>query len=246
MQAQELFGGQPAAKASSLHAARPVRATRRCTTLPPMPPVDHANRGLLLVISGPSGVGKTTITHEVERRLGGVFSVSVTTRPSSAADVEGRDYFFINEDEFARRRDAGELLEFATVFGKYSYGTPKAPVLEHLRNGRLVILEIDVQGALQIKRAMPEAYMIFVLPPSDEELLTRLRRRGRENDERIDGGSRKRSGRSPPRKAAARTMRSSSTTTFSARLTRRAASCRNAGWVWLEPENLHKRGGAGG
>jgi guanylate kinase len=150
-----------------------------------MPLVDRSNSGLLLVISGPSGVGKTTITHEVERRLGGVFSVSVTTRPRSAADVEGRDYSFIDEVEFARRRDAGELLEWATVFGKYSYGTPRGPVMQHLRDGRLVILEIDVQGALQVKRTMPGAFMIFVLPPGDDELLARLRRRGREDESAI-------------------------------------------------------------
>ncbi len=137
------------------------------------------------MISGPSGVGKTTITHEVERRLGGVFSVSVTTRPKTAADIEGRDYYFISEPEFARRRDAGELLEHATVFGRYSYGTPREPVTEHLAAGRLVILEIDVQGALQVKSKMPDAFMVFVLPPSDEELLRRLRARGRDSEEAI-------------------------------------------------------------
>lgn len=144
------------------------------------------NRGLLLVISGPSGVGKTTITHEVERRLGGMFSVSVTTRPKTAADIEGRDYFFVSEAEFARRRDDGELLEWATVFGRYSYGTPRKAVAEQLDAGRLVILEIDVQGALQVKSKMPDAYMIFVLPPSDEELLRRLRARGRDSEEAIE------------------------------------------------------------
>ncbi len=143
------------------------------------------NAGLLLVISGPSGVGKTTITHEVERRLGGVFSVSVTTRPKTAADVEGRDYYFISNEEFARRRDAGDLLEWATVFGRYSYGTPRGPVLEQLAQGRLMILEIDVQGALQIKQKLKDAFMLFVLPPSDEELLRRLRARGRDSDEAI-------------------------------------------------------------
>lgn len=144
-----------------------------------------SNAGLLLVISGPSGVGKTTITHEVERRLGGVFSVSVTTRPRSSADIEGRDYFFISDQEFARRRDAGELLEWATVFGKHSYGTPSAPVFEHLQRGRLVILEIDVQGAMQVKRAVPDALMVFVLPPDDQTLLERLRRRQREDEQAI-------------------------------------------------------------
>ena len=105
------------------------------------------------MISGPSGVGKTTITHEVERRLGGVFSVSVTTRPKTPADVEGRDYYFLSEPEFDARRDQGDLLEWAEVFGKYKYGTLRQPVEEHLAAGRLMILEIDVQGALQIKRS---------------------------------------------------------------------------------------------
>lgn len=142
-----------------------------------------ANRGLLLVISGPSGVGKTTITHEVERIMGGVFSVSVTTRPRTPADVEGRDYYFIDDATFDRMRDSGELLEWAEVFGKHRYGTPRQAVEDHLRAGRLVILEIDVQGGLQIKAKCPEAYMIFVLPPSDEELLRRLRKRGRDDED---------------------------------------------------------------
>jgi guanylate kinase len=156
------------------------------TARAPANPIRAAGHsGLLLVISGPSGVGKTTITHEVERRLGGVFSVSVTTRPRTPADVEGRDYCFVTEDEFSRMRDAGELLEFATVFGRHSYGTPLKPVLENLSQGRLVILEIDVQGALVVKSKMPDAYMIFVLPPSDEELLRRLRARGRDHEDAI-------------------------------------------------------------
>lgn len=142
-----------------------------------------ANQGLLLVISGPSGVGKTTITHEVERRLGGVFSVSVTTRPKTHADVEGRDYFFVTEEEFARRRDAGDLLEWAQVFGRHSYGTPRGPVMENLAAGRLFIAEVDVHGALQIKERIPQAFMLFVLPPSDDELLRRLRGRGRDSEE---------------------------------------------------------------
>src|SRR5262245_21398811 len=119
------------------------------------------SRGLLLVISGPSGVGRTTITREVEARLGGVFSISVTTRPKTDADVEGRYYFFISDQDFERRRQAGELLECAEVFGKYKYGTPRRPVDKQLAQGRLVILEIDVQGGLQIKAKLPEAYMIF-------------------------------------------------------------------------------------
>lgn len=126
-------------------------------------------------------MGKTTITHHVERELGAVFSVSLTTRPKTAADVEGRDYYFIGQDEFERRRDAGELLEWADVFGHY-YGTPRQPVDQALRDGRLMILEIDVEGAVQIKRAMPEAFAVFVLPPSEEVLLKRLRSRAREDE----------------------------------------------------------------
>lgn len=148
--------------------------------------MDHAAKGgLLLVISGPSGVGKTTITRLVEQRLGGVFSVSVTTRPKTAADVEGSDYHFLTDEQFNACRDAGELLEWAEVFGRYKYGTPRRPVEEHLSKGRLVILEIDVQGASQVKSKLPEAFMLFVLPPDDATLLDRLRRRGREDESSI-------------------------------------------------------------
>ena len=154
-------------------------------TLDEMSNAHDSSRGLLLVISGPSGAGKTTVAREIERRLGGVFSVSVTTRPQTPADREGRDYFFISETEFNRRRDADELLEWAEVFGKHKYGTPRDAVESALRQGKLMILEIDVQGGLQIRKQMPEAYMLFILPPSDEELLNRLRRRGRHSEEAI-------------------------------------------------------------
>ena len=145
--------------------------------------VCHKPRGLLLVISGPSGVGKTTITREIEQRLGGVFSVSVTTRPKTPADVEGRDYTFIDDAEFDRMRRNGELLEWAEVFGKHRYGTPRKPVETQLAAGQLVILEIDVQGGLQVKSKCPDAFMLFVLPPNDQELLLRLKKRGRDSEE---------------------------------------------------------------
>ncbi|MHC4948867.1 MAG: guanylate kinase [Planctomycetota bacterium] len=146
---------------------------------------ETAERGLLVVISGPSGVGKTTIAHQVERRLGGVFSVSATTRPKTDADVEGRDYYFLSDEEFTARREAGDFLEWAEVFGKHRYGTPRGPVERQLAEGRLVILEIDVQGGVQVREAMPDAFLVFILPPTEETLLERLRGRGREDEAAI-------------------------------------------------------------
>jgi guanylate kinase len=141
--------------------------------------------GLLLIISRPSGVGKTTITRGVERSIAGsVFSVSATTRAKTEADVEGVDYHFVDEEGFDRLVREGELLEWANVFGK-RYGTPRKWVEEQLRRGRLVILEIDVEGARQVKAKVPDAFAIFVLPPSEEVLLQRLRERKREGEDAI-------------------------------------------------------------
>jgi guanylate kinase len=138
--------------------------------------------GLLLVMSGPSGVGKTTIARRVEQRFGGTFSVSATTRPQTAEDVEGRDYYFVDEARFETMIEAGAFLEHARVFGQSWYGTPRRPVEERLARGELVILDIDVQGAIQVRAAMPDALLIFILPPSDEELLRRLRDRARDDE----------------------------------------------------------------
>lgn len=150
----------------------------------PRLPTDTDN-GLLLVISGPSGVGKTTITRGVERSIrGSVFSVSATTRPQTPADVEGVDYHFVTDEQFDAMICNSELLEWAEVYG-YRYGTPRPWVLEQLKRGRLVILEIDTEGARQVKAAMPEAFGIFILPPSEEELLERLHRRKREDEATI-------------------------------------------------------------
>ncbi len=145
---------------------------------------ENKSVGLLLVISGPSGVGKTTITRSVERELGGVFSVSMTTRPKTAADTEGKDYYFVDLQRFDKAREAGELLEWAQVFG-HCYGTPRQQVQQSLAAGKLVLLEIDVEGAVQVKKCMPQSYAIFVLPPSEESLLQRLRGRKREDEEMI-------------------------------------------------------------
>ncbi|MDX2115638.1 MAG: guanylate kinase [Planctomycetota bacterium] len=141
--------------------------------------------GMLLVISGPSGVGKTTITRAVERSIpDAVFSVSATTRPRTDADVEGVDYHFLTVDDFLRREAAGEFLETAVYAGN-RYGTLRAPVQAQLERGRLMILEIDVQGAKQVKAKVPAAFSLFVLPPGEDALLERLRARKREPEEVI-------------------------------------------------------------
>lgn len=140
---------------------------------------------LLVIISGPSGVGKTTVTRGVERRTpGAVFSVSATTRAQTPADAEGIDYHFVSDEEFERMKAAGEFLESAGVYGK-KYGTPRQWVVEQLRRGRVVILEIDVQGAVTVKGQMPEALAIFILPPSEDVLLERLHSRRREDESQI-------------------------------------------------------------
>ncbi len=138
-------------------------------------------RGMLIIISGPSGVGKSTITHSLMQRIAAKFSVSMTTRPMTAADTEGVDYYFVDNPRFERAIENGELLEWAKVFDCH-YGTPREPVERMLAAGDEVILEIDVKGAIQVKERMPAAVGVFVLPPSEEELLRRLRKRAREDE----------------------------------------------------------------
>ena len=142
--------------------------------------------GLLLVMSGPSGVGKTTIVHELIRRFGGLFSVSATTRAPGPGERDGVDYFFVDQQTFQRWIDEDRFLEHAQVFGRSWYGTPEGPVREALSRGQLVVLDIDVQGAENVRRKMPESLGVFVLPPSEEELLKRLRSRGREDEAAIE------------------------------------------------------------
>lgn len=146
---------------------------------------EGARPGLLLVISGPSGVGKTSIVREVLARFGGDFSVSATTRTPGPGEVDGRDYRFIDERTFQRMVDADLFLEHAQVFGRNWYGTPREPVERAIAQGRIVALDIDVQGAEQVRARHPDALCIFVLPPSEEELLRRLRARGREDEASI-------------------------------------------------------------
>jgi guanylate kinase len=144
------------------------------------------SRGLLLVVSGPSGVGKTTIVHRIIDRFNGIFSVSATTRECSSHETDGVDYFFLDDPSFQRWVDEGRFLEFAQVFGRSSYGTPRGPVEDRLREGRLVVLDIDVQGAIQVRASEPDAFGVFILPPDEDELLRRLRARGREDEATIE------------------------------------------------------------
>lgn len=143
------------------------------------------SKGLLLVLAGPSGVGKTSIVHELLKRFGGYFSVSATTRTAGPGEVNGRDYDFISEPDFRKRIDSKSFLEHAEVFGKSWYGTPRAPVEAAVARGQLAILDIDVQGADQVKQHCPNMFGVFVLPPSEAELLHRLRARGREDEATI-------------------------------------------------------------
>jgi guanylate kinase len=114
---------------------------------------------------------------------GFVLSVSATTRPPREGEVDGVSYVFLDDEEFKDRADSGQMLEWATVHGKHSYGTPRGPVEQGLAGGSNVILEIDVQGALQVKQRFPEALLVFVKPPSFEELRARLDKRGTESEE---------------------------------------------------------------
>lgn len=141
--------------------------------------------GLLLVLSGPSGVGKTSIVHELLQRFDGVFSVSATTRQAGPGEVDGRDYQFITESEFQNMINEDRFLEYAQVFSRSWYGSPREPIEAALKNGRLAILDIDVQGAEIVRAKYPQMYGVFVLAPSEEELLHRLRLRGREDEAAI-------------------------------------------------------------
>jgi guanylate kinase len=140
-------------------------------------------KGKVVIVSGPSGVGKSTICKEAVKRLSNTYlSVSVTTRPKAESEVDGEDYWFISEEQFQERYNKGLLLEHARVFG-HQYGTPKDKVDEALQAGKIVILEIDVQGGKQVKMAYPDSIMIFILPPTQRELAERMSLRGREDTE---------------------------------------------------------------
>ena len=138
--------------------------------------------GNIFIISAPSGSGKSTLTNELRRIVPNLdFSISYTTRPPRGSEQSGREYFFVSRDEFERMIREDEFLEWAEVFGNY-YGTAKRFLREAQARGHDLLLDIDVQGAAQMKRRLPDAISIFVLPPSREELERRLRRRAQADD----------------------------------------------------------------
>lgn len=141
--------------------------------------------GLLVVLCGPSGVGKSTISRRLERELNVWYTVSATTRPKQPGEDEnGKTYEHVTREEFFRRLDGDEFLEYAQVYGDY-YATPKYPALNQLAEGRDVLLEIDVQGALQVRYHYPDALLLFILPPDEPTLLQRLTDRDRDSMEDI-------------------------------------------------------------
>lgn len=135
----------------------------------------------VVIVSGPSGVGKSTICREVTKHIDAFLSLSVTTRTPGNTEIDGKDYRFISEDEFQKKIQNRDFLEYAQVFGNY-YGTPAAPVREALAQGKAVILEIDVQGAREVRKTYPDAIMIFIFPPSQSDLAGRMTGRARGED----------------------------------------------------------------
>jgi guanylate kinase len=142
----------------------------------------RAPRGKLVVLSAPSGTGKTTIAREIMNRIPSLqFSVSATTRPARPGEVDGSDYFFLTRDEFRRRVDAGEFVEWEELYGDY-YGTLRSETDRALHQGRHLLFDVDVKGGLSIRRSYPEAILIFLRPVNVHVLEERLRNRHTEND----------------------------------------------------------------
>lgn len=150
----------------------------------PAPELPEGSRSRLIVLAGPTAVGKGTIAADIRRNHPEVWiSVSATTRAPRPGEVHGRHYWFVTEQEFDALVERGQLLEWAVVHGSARYGTPRKPVEAALATGRPAMLEIDLQGARQVRQSMPDALLVFLAPPSWEELVRRLVRRGTETEE---------------------------------------------------------------
>lgn len=138
----------------------------------------------LVVLAGPTAVGKGTLVHRLRERNPEVwFSISATTRPPRPGEEDGVHYHFVTDEQFSQMIEAGELLEWAVVHGKHRYGTPGGPVDEQLAAGVPALLEVDLQGARQVRKTRPDALFVFIEPPSMEELVRRLETRGTESEE---------------------------------------------------------------
>jgi guanylate kinase len=142
-------------------------------------------KGVLAVISAPSGCGKGTVIKLLSEMTEIYYSVSMTTRKPRDEDIPGVSYIFTDRENFREIAESGGMLEYAEYVGNF-YGTPKAPIEEQLAKGMNVILEIEVKGAMQVKKIMPEALLIFIMPPSEEELRRRLTGRGTDDPETIE------------------------------------------------------------
>lgn len=141
-----------------------------------------APKSRLVVLAGPTAVGKGAVSRHIREQYPGVLlSVSATTRPPRPGEIDGEHYYFVSDEQFDRMIEAGEFLEWAVVHNAYRYGTPRPPIDRALAEGKSVLLEIDLQGARSVKQAMPEALLVFLLPPSWEELVRRLVGRGTES-----------------------------------------------------------------
>lgn len=143
------------------------------------------SKGTLFIVSGPSGCGKGTVLAEILKQDNVYYSVSATTRAPRPGEINGVNYHFLSKDEFEKLIENGGMLEYANYCGNY-YGTPKKPVEDMLAEGKNVILEIEVQGALKVMEKCPEAVSVFILPPSLKELRRRLHKRGTETEEVIE------------------------------------------------------------
>jgi guanylate kinase len=166
---------------TGLESPRGAESTEPEAAAPVAPPAT----GILFIFSAPSGAGKDTVIQALKDEGFDLhFAKTCTTRARRATEVDGVHYYFISMEEFSRLREAGELLEWAYVHGNY-YGVPRDPVRRALRAGKDVLLKIDVQGAMTVKSALPDAVLIFLLPPSAEEAVSRMRERGTESEDEI-------------------------------------------------------------
>lgn len=174
----------PGTKAAARPA--PAAAAEQGAHAPSDAPLARKGNGFILVVTGPSGAGKgTLVTHLLQNRPECVFSVSATTRPRRSTEQEGREYLFLARDEFELRRDQGYFLEWAEVHGNL-YGTPVVEVDARVRDGLVVVLDVDVQGGASVRRVRPDAVSVFVYPPSLDSLRERLEARGTDSPEVIE------------------------------------------------------------